>query len=121
MNDLPCVVYDHECSGESVGNVKDVLFSSWVEDALSVIDRLTEVVTSAGDTVIWYMTVLGPRCAGWLQSWWLAVLDSGQRNTREVTRLGWVTITAWHSFLFNVLYSFVFPGTELRVTLLPPT
>ena len=44
MNDYPCVVYDHECSGDSVGNVKDVTFTHWVEDALSVIDRLTEVL-----------------------------------------------------------------------------
>ena len=43
MNDLPCVVYDHECYGESDGDVKDVTFSRWVEDAVSVIDRLTEV------------------------------------------------------------------------------
>jgi len=56
MNDLPCVVYDHECSGESVGNVKDVLFSSWVEDALSVIDRLTE-----GPVVL-----VGSSLGGWL-------------------------------------------------------
>ena len=57
MNDLPCVVYDHECYGESDGDVKDVTFSRWVEDAVSVIDRLTEVVTSGGDTLL-YMTVL---------------------------------------------------------------
>merc|ERR1712096_279506 len=56
MNDLPCVVYDHECYGESDGDVKDVTFSRWVEDAVSVIDRLTEVVISGGDTLL-YMTV----------------------------------------------------------------
>merc|ERR1712096_385301 len=39
MNDLPCVAYDHECYGESDGDVKDVTFSRWVEDAVSVIDR----------------------------------------------------------------------------------
>ena len=43
MNDFPCVVYDHECSGQSQGEVKNVTFSHWVEDALAVIDRLTEV------------------------------------------------------------------------------
>lgn len=56
MNDLPCVVYDHECSGDSVGNVKDVTFTSWVEDALSVIDRLTE-----GPVVL-----VGSSLGGWL-------------------------------------------------------
>ena len=55
MNDLPCVVYDHECYGESDGDVKDVTFSRWVEDAVSVIDRLTEVVTS-GVVVTHYRT-----------------------------------------------------------------
>ena len=44
MNDYPCVVYDHECSGQSQkSDVRNVLFSHWVEDALAVVDRLTEV------------------------------------------------------------------------------
>ena len=43
MNDYPCVIYDHECTGESTGDVKDVNFTHWVEDAFSVIDVLTEV------------------------------------------------------------------------------
>ena len=55
MNDLPCVVYDHECYGESDGDVKDVTFSRGVEDAVSVIDRLTEVVTSGGDTLMYIL------------------------------------------------------------------
>ena len=48
MNDYPCVVYDHECSGLSSGDVKNVTFTSWVEDALAVVDRLTEVNTNLG-------------------------------------------------------------------------
>jgi len=56
MNDFPCVVYDHECSGQSQGEVKNVTFSHWVEDALAVIDRLTE-----GPVVL-----VGSSLGGWL-------------------------------------------------------
>lgn len=42
LNQLPCVVYDNECTGESGGERKEVLFSHWVEDAVNVIERLTE-------------------------------------------------------------------------------
>ena len=56
MNDYPCVVYDHECTGMSQGEVANVTFTSWVEDALAVIDRLTE-----GPVVI-----VGSSLGGWL-------------------------------------------------------
>jgi len=42
LNDFPCVVYDHECTGQSKGDTKKLMFSHWVEDASSIIDRLTE-------------------------------------------------------------------------------
>jgi len=56
MNDYPCVVYDHECTGKSVGNVEKVLFSSWVEDAMTVVNKLTE-----GPVVL-----VGSSLGGWL-------------------------------------------------------
>jgi len=57
MNDYPCVVYDHECSGQSQkSDVRNVLFSHWVEDALAVVDRLTE-----GPVVL-----VGSSLGGWL-------------------------------------------------------
>jgi len=42
FHDFPCLVYDHECTGQSQGDTKSVMFSHWVEDAEKVIDRLTE-------------------------------------------------------------------------------
>ena len=36
------MVYDHECTGQSHGDTKSVMFSHWYEDAEKVIDRLTE-------------------------------------------------------------------------------
>lgn len=56
MNDYPCVVYDHECTGKSDGDVKKVLFSSWVDDALEVVNQLTE-----GPVVL-----VGSSLGGWL-------------------------------------------------------
>lgn len=59
MHDYPCVIYDHEGSGQSRGDqksAKNVLFSSWVEDALQVTDRLTE-----GPLVL-----VGSSLGGWL-------------------------------------------------------
>jgi pimeloyl-ACP methyl ester carboxylesterase len=56
MNDYPCVVYDHECSGQSTGDVKKVTFTSWVEDALRVTSDLTE-----GPLVL-----VGSSTGGWL-------------------------------------------------------
>lgn len=56
MNDYPCVVYDHECSGQSRGDVKRVTFTSWVEDALRVTGELTE-----GPLVL-----VGSSTGGWL-------------------------------------------------------
>jgi pimeloyl-ACP methyl ester carboxylesterase len=56
MNDHPCVVYDHECSGKSGGNVENVLFTNWVEDAMAVVNRLTE-----GPVVL-----VGSSLGGWL-------------------------------------------------------
>ena len=43
INDYPCVIYDHECTGNSEGDTRNVLFSHWVEDLETVITRLTEV------------------------------------------------------------------------------
>ena len=56
MNDYPCVVYDHECSGFSGGRGRDLTFTNWVEDSLAVIDRLTE-----GPVVL-----VGSSLGGWL-------------------------------------------------------
>ena len=56
MNDYPCVVYDHECSGQSRGDVQKVTFTSWVEDALRVTSELTE-----GPLVL-----VGSSTGGWL-------------------------------------------------------
>ena len=42
LNDFPCVVYDHECTGQSKGDTKQLMFSHWVEDANNIIDRLTK-------------------------------------------------------------------------------
>jgi len=56
MNDHPCVVYDHECTGKSGGKVEDVLFTSWVEDAMAVVNQLTE-----GPVVL-----VGSSLGGWL-------------------------------------------------------
>jgi len=56
MNDYPCVVYDHECSGLSKGNMEEITFTNWVEDALHVTNRLTD-----GPVVI-----VGSSLGGWL-------------------------------------------------------
>jgi len=56
MNDYPCVIYDHECSGQSKGNVAEITFTSWVEDALHVTNKLTD-----GPLVI-----VGSSLGGWL-------------------------------------------------------
>lgn len=56
MHDYPCVVYDHECSGQSIGDVSRVLFSDWVEDALAVTEKLTD-----GPLVL-----VGSSLGGWL-------------------------------------------------------
>merc|ERR1712096_525735 len=62
MNDLPCVVYDHEGCGESVGDVKDVTFTSWVEDAVAVIDHLTEgPVVLVGSSLGGWLSILAAR------------------------------------------------------------
>ena len=46
INDLPCIVYDHECTGESDSGdpmmSKDLIFSHWVEDVKMVVNELTE-------------------------------------------------------------------------------
>ena len=46
LNDLPCIVYDHECIGESdTGDPmisKDVIFTHWVQDVHAVVEQLTE-------------------------------------------------------------------------------
>jgi len=56
MHDYPCVIYDHECSGQSKGDVDSVTFTSWVEDALEVTSRLTE-----GPLIL-----VGSSLGGWL-------------------------------------------------------
>jgi abhydrolase domain-containing protein 10 len=52
----PCVVYDPECCGMSSGSVNSLLFSHWVEDAVSVVDKLTE-----GPVIL-----VGASLGGWL-------------------------------------------------------
>lgn len=42
MYDYPCVVFDHECLGDSEGDKKKLLFSHWVEGLEKVINELTE-------------------------------------------------------------------------------
>lgn len=56
INDYPCVIYDHECTGNSEGDTRNVLFSHWVEDLETVITRLTE-----GPIVL-----VGSSLGGWL-------------------------------------------------------
>ena len=76
------MVYDHECDGESDGDVKGVTFSRRVEDAVAVIDHLTEVVTSGGNTFIWCLTDVEPSGNGWLQSGWLSMIAARQISER---------------------------------------
>jgi len=40
-NNHGCIVYDHEGVGRSQGDTSKVMFSHWIEDALTVIDKLT--------------------------------------------------------------------------------
>jgi alpha-beta hydrolase superfamily lysophospholipase len=57
MHDYSCVVYDHECSGQSSkGHLKEVLFTNWVEEDLAVTEKLTE-----GPVVL-----VGSSIGGWL-------------------------------------------------------
>lgn len=56
INDHPCIVYDHECTGRSVGDVHQLKFSHWVEDAVRVVRQLTE-----GPVVL-----VGSSLGGWL-------------------------------------------------------
>ena len=47
MNDYSCVIYDHECSGQSKGDVTRVTFTSWVEDAVEVVfNSATSILSS---------------------------------------------------------------------------
>ena len=47
MNDYSCVIYDHECSGQSKGDVTRVTFTSWVEDAVEVaFNSATSILSS---------------------------------------------------------------------------
>ena len=56
--DFSCVLYDQECTGQSgdLDYCSKVMFSHWVEDALTVIDKLTE-----GPVVL-----VGESVGGWL-------------------------------------------------------
>jgi esterase/lipase len=56
MNSYSCLVYDHECMGQSKGDMKKVMFSHWVEDVTAVIETLTE-----GPVVL-----CGTSLGGWL-------------------------------------------------------
>lgn len=40
-NNHGCIVYDHEGVGRSQGDISKVMFSHWIEAALTVIDKLT--------------------------------------------------------------------------------
>eukprot|EP00088_Acartia_fossae_P044239 TRINITY_DN4690_c0_g1_i10.p1 TRINITY_DN4690_c0_g1~~TRINITY_DN4690_c0_g1_i10.p1 ORF type:complete len:293 (-),score=50.21 TRINITY_DN4690_c0_g1_i10:619-1497(-) len=54
--DFPCVMYDHECSGLSPGDATKVLFTNWVQNALTVTEKLTD-----GPLVL-----VGSSLGGWL-------------------------------------------------------
>ena len=54
--DFPCVMYDHECSGLSSGDATKVLFTNWVENAVTVTEKLTD-----GPLVL-----VGSSLGGWL-------------------------------------------------------
>jgi len=53
---FPCVTYDHECSGLSTGDATKVLFTDWVENAVTVTEKLTD-----GPLVL-----VGSSLGGWL-------------------------------------------------------
>ena len=56
MNSFPCVVFDNECTGKSEGDPVNLTFTTWVENTIGVIDRLTE-----GPVVL-----VGTCLGGWL-------------------------------------------------------
>lgn len=56
INHYNCVVYDHECTGQSEGDVHNLMFSHWVEDAVQVVKQLTE-----GPVIL-----VGASLGGWL-------------------------------------------------------
>jgi len=56
MNSFPCVVFDNECTGKSVGDPVKLTFTTWVENTLGVIDSLTD-----GPVVL-----VGTCLGGWL-------------------------------------------------------
>ena len=56
MNSFPCVVFDNECTGKSEGDPVKLTFTTWVENTIGVIDRLTE-----GPVVL-----VGSCLGGWL-------------------------------------------------------
>ena len=56
MNSFPCVVFDNECTGKSEGEPTKLTFTTWVENTIGVIDRLTE-----GPVVL-----VGTCLGGWL-------------------------------------------------------
>ncbi len=67
INNINCFAYDHECMGESQGDINRLLFSHWVEDLLSVIDRLT-----SGPVVLVSLSMGG----------WLSLVAAQQRTER---------------------------------------
>ena len=65
MNDYNCIVYDAEGTGESAGLIdpKTVLFSHWIEDLVTVVEKLTEgpVILTACSMGGWLALVAAQR------------------------------------------------------------
>ena len=72
MNSFPCVVFDNECTGKSEGDPVKLTFTTWVENTIGVIDRLTE-----GPVVL-----VGTCLGGWLS------LIAAQRIPERLHGLG---------------------------------
>jgi len=94
MNDYSCVIYDHECAGQSRGDVKKVVFTSWVEDALEVTSRLTD-----GPLVL-----VGSSLGGWLS------IITGLKIKERLHGL----------VLFSPALNYVWPYYHRHKALLPP-
>lgn len=107
MHDYSCVVYDHECSGQSSkGHLKKVLFTNWVEDALAVTEKLTE-----GPVVL-----VGSSIGGWLS------IITGLKLKERLHGLGEFEFHKFFVFMFIfIILSLVFSGSELRLATLPQT
>lgn len=97
MHNYSCVVYDHECMGESQHldgvETSKVLFSHWIEDVTSVIENLTE-----GRVVI-----VGASLGGWL------ALVAAQQVRQRVHGL----------LLYGPAINYVYPYYQRHMAALP--